>query len=83
VTCREFADFMMSYLDGELDAATRAAFEQHLTVCRNCVEYLHQYRQTIAAGRLALAGDAPVPDDVPEELIQAILAARRNGEGLA
>jgi anti-sigma factor RsiW len=68
----------MQYLDRELDAAQQAAFEAHLTICPNCEEYLRHYRQTIVAGRAAFADDdAPVPGDVPPELIAAILAARR------
>jgi anti-sigma factor RsiW len=78
VNCRECADFLMRYLDDELEGEPRATFEYHLSRCRNCVEYIEQYRRTIAEGRAAFAGgDADLPDEVPEELIQAILAARR------
>jgi anti-sigma factor RsiW len=78
VTCREFADFIMQYLDRELQPESQAAFEQHLAICPNCEEYLRHYRETIAAGRAAFAeDDAAVPSEVPGELIAAILAARR------
>jgi anti-sigma factor RsiW len=77
VTCRELADFIMAYLDGELDDGPRAAFERHLGLCPNCVEYLRQYRETVAAGRRAFADeDAPASDAAPEALVQTILAAR-------
>jgi len=53
-------------------------FDHHLTLCRNCVRYLAQYRETIAAGRAAFQDpEAAVPADVPEDLVRAILAARQ------
>jgi anti-sigma factor RsiW len=79
MTCRELIDFLMAYLDGELPAARRALFDEHLEICAACRRYLDQYKATIALGRSACdppAPDAPVPDEVPEELVQAILAAR-------
>jgi anti-sigma factor RsiW len=77
VTCREFADFMSEYLGGELAADARARFERHLSRCPSCVAYLAHYRATVATGKKAFAeADAPAPADIPEELIQAILASR-------
>jgi anti-sigma factor RsiW len=79
VTCREFADFMMEYLAGELAPDVLQAFERHLSLCPNCDTYLAQYRATVAAGREAFADDdARVPEEVPEDLIRAILAVRRS-----
>jgi anti-sigma factor RsiW len=78
VTCREFADFMLDYLAGELAADVGASFERHLTRCPSCVAYLAQYRATIVAGYEAFRDDdGEVPPDVPEELIEAILSSRR------
>ncbi len=80
MTCREFADFMMDYLSAELSSETRAQFEHHLDICANCRKYLNSYEQTIKLGRRAFEDDdAPVPADVPEELVKAVLAARRSG----
>ena len=78
MTCREFADFMMDYLTGELPAATREPFEWHLSRCRNCQEYLAEYKNTVTAGRLAFRNlDEELPADVPEDLIKAVRAARK------
>ena len=77
MTCQEFADFMDDYLSGALPPDVLAAFEAHIAVCVNCVRYLAQYRDAVAAGRMAFAAlDADLPDEVPEDLIAAILAAR-------
>jgi anti-sigma factor RsiW len=78
VTCREFAGFIDEWLDGRLPAAAREPFERHLIVCGNCARYLASYRQTIALGKQAFENlDAELPPDVPDELIDAILRARR------
>lgn len=78
MTCREFADFIMDYLAGELPPDVLTSFERHLSLCPNCDTYLTQYRATVAAGRDAFAdNDALVPEEVPEDLIRAILASRR------
>jgi anti-sigma factor RsiW len=77
LTCREFTEFLMAYLDGELAPDAAAAFEAHLAVCEDCVNYLDSYRATVELDRQAFAElDAALPADVPEELVQAILDAR-------
>ena len=65
MTCREFAEFIAEFLDGELPSAERRAFEDHLARCRNCARYLEGYRQTVALGRQAFADpDGSLPADV-------------------
>ena len=78
MTCREFADFMADYLSGELPQDSRAAFEHHLRLCVNCQRYLAGYEATVKLGQRAFGDDeAAVPPQVPEELVQAILTARK------
>jgi len=77
LTCRELIDFLAAYLDGELAPEPRADFEAHLAVCPNCVDYLAGYRETLRLGKRACEPDAELPADVPSELVDAILAARR------
>lgn len=78
ITCREFVAFLDDYLAGSLSEDRRAEFNRHLAECPSCVAYMKTYRAAIEMGRDALrrTGD-PVPEDVPEALVQAILAARR------
>jgi anti-sigma factor RsiW len=77
MTCREFADFIADYLTGELPPDSRSAFEQHLRLCVNCQKYLAGYEATVKLGKRAFAeDDALVPEQVPEELVQAILRAK-------
>jgi anti-sigma factor RsiW len=78
VTCREFADFIADYLSGELPADSLASFERHLRLCVNCQKYLAGYEATVKLGKRGFADDdADVPPQVPAELVQAILAARK------
>lgn len=78
MTCRELIDFLMSYLDSELPAAQHESFEDHLRICPHCVSYLDSYRTTVHLARQVCnePGDG-VPADVPEDLVDAILEARR------
>lgn len=77
VTCRELTAFIAAFVADELPSATRLEFERHLDMCANCVTYLSGYQDTIRLSRFACDDDdGPVPDTVPEELIQAVLSAR-------
>lgn len=74
MTCREFDEFVMSYLSDELSAEVRAEFERHLSICPPCVVFLENYQKTTEIGRAVCAHpEDSVPEEVPEELIRAIL----------
>jgi anti-sigma factor RsiW len=76
LSCREIVEFLADYLDGTLAAASRARFEEHLAECPQCLAYLDGYRATIQLEKDAFASGSE-SRDVPQELIEAILAARR------
>ncbi len=77
ITCREFEDFIMSYLSDELTPTQSRVFRMHLRVCRECREYLAAYQRTIEmSGLMFKVPDDKLPEDVPEDLIKAILSAR-------
>ena len=77
LTCRELLDFLLDYHEGRLDPGVHERFEEHLAVCPRCGAYLESDRHTRSLARLArrepLAG---VPEEVPAELVRAVLAAR-------
>ena len=78
MTCKELVEFLMDYLDGLLAESERRCFEEHLGECPDCVAYLATYREAVRLGKEACtAGNDSIPTDVPEELVRAILAARR------
>lgn len=77
VTCREFVEFLADYLAGELPQPQRDEFNTHLSICPACVSYMKTYVESIRLGKGALAAtDEPLPSEVPEEIVRAILAAR-------
>jgi anti-sigma factor RsiW len=79
ITCAELDAFIVDYLDGELSVKETAVFERHLAACPHCWSFLAAYRRTIATGRQAFAAaDAAPPPEVPDDLVAAVLAARRD-----
>jgi len=78
MTCRELVDFLGAYVDEELSSDVRRQFDGHLAACPECAAYLDAYRNTVGLAKDALHDpDEPVPASVPEDLVRAILAARR------
>lgn len=76
MTCRELSEVLMQYLDGDLTGARRVAFEEHLAECDDCVTYLSGYRAAIELARTSGRDDTPLANEIPEELVRAIVAAR-------
>jgi len=75
MTCQQLIDFIMSYLDNDLPGDQRAEFDRHMAVCPSCVDYLKTYEKTVMLAKSC--ADDQVPADVPESLVQAILAATK------
>ena len=78
MTCRDATEFLDSYVTGELPAAQTRLFDEHLQQCASCRNYLASYRLTVRLGNSLLAAEDDTNDlPIPEELVQAILAARK------
>lgn len=76
MTCREASEFLLEYVDGELEPAVRVEFEVHVQRCPNCEQFVAQYRTTIVAGRAAFPhAHSDATTAFPPEVVQAILAA--------
>lgn len=76
MTCRQFEDFIVSYLDGSLDKDISHEFESHIEACKACREYLAAYRRTVVLGRRAYDDLDEIPGTVPEDLVLAVLKVR-------
>lgn len=74
MTCQQIVDFLADYLDDTLPPAEKAMFVSHLNRCPPCVAFLNTYNSGCKLAQAACADDCC---DVPEELVQAILAARK------
>jgi len=81
ITCREFIEFLMAYLSEELPESQRSRFEAHLAGCKSCVAYMDSYLKTVDLEKAALADpESGAPEDAPEDLIKAILSAKKKRE---
>jgi anti-sigma factor RsiW len=76
ITCRRFVKSLSAWHDAELVEAARASFKTHRAGCARCARYAAGFKAAIALMKSALAGPA-AHAELPEDLIQAILAACR------
>ena len=77
LTCKEFDEFMADYLEGGMPVWRKFMCWLHVKMCRECAEFVVQYRRTVSLGKSAFESpDDPVPDSVPEDLVKAALARR-------
>lgn len=54
LTCQELVEIITDYLEDTLSPAERRRFEDHLSGCSGCRNYVEQMRQTIRlAGHLS------------------------------
>lgn len=72
LVCASGLDYLMDYLEGELDPELRAAIEAHVAGCPRCVAFVESYRATPAILRRATA--AALPSDLEASLLAAIRA---------
>ncbi len=81
ITCRQFEDFLVDYLEDRLTAEQKKLFQRHMKVCPMCRASLHSYLKVIEMGQAVCAEDDKdhVFDAAPQELIDAIIdVARKN-----
>ncbi len=45
MTCHDYKDLMMGYLDNELSAESRRRFEEHVAGCPECAEELKEFKR--------------------------------------
>ena len=75
LSCQELVELVTDYLEGALSPADLRRFEEHLSGCGKCTEYLAQLRATIrVTGMLT-------PDDLTPEAETALLEVFRAFHG--
>jgi anti-sigma factor RsiW len=80
ITCQEVIEYLMAYVNNELSVDERQAMDAHLQVCPACVSFLKTYRQTLEFEATAF-NQPEIEEAIPEDLIQAILSARKRNSG--
>jgi anti-sigma factor RsiW len=48
-TCKQIAALLRAYINDELSPKRKRAFQQHLKICPDCVNFLRTYKKTIQA----------------------------------
>ncbi|MEM7247142.1 MAG: zf-HC2 domain-containing protein [Acidobacteriota bacterium] len=82
INCRDFDGFLHDYFEGDLPWLAATTFKLHMMMCRKCRGYLRSYRTAMEVGKTVLGEpDDPVSEEVPDRLVQAVLAAKRASEG--
>lgn len=79
ITCKDFVEFIRRLLDGELSEEESREFDAHMGICPSCIDYLESIKTTRKCCKGLCdeqAGDE-LPADVPEQLVQAILKAKK------
>jgi anti-sigma factor RsiW len=79
IRCIEMVEVVTDWMEGALDDDTRAAVEEHLAICPDCIGYLDQLRTTATlAARLSAGAGAPGAPaaDVRARLVAAFEASR-------
>ncbi len=78
LTCKEFDDFMVDYLEGRLPVWQKYMCWLHVKMCRECANFIRQYHRVIVLEQNAFdCPDCALPDSVPEQLVKAALAHRK------
>ena len=45
MTCQEYKDLMMAYLDNELNEQQKRIFEEHIASCRDCAREMGEFKR--------------------------------------
>jgi predicted anti-sigma-YlaC factor YlaD len=79
LTCAELVELVTDYLENALPPQERERFEEHLTICEGCVNFVDQMRTTIElTGRLRVDDLSP---EVAAELVGAFWDWHTNSPG--
>ena len=68
-------ELMTEYLEGAMAPQDRARFEEHLSICEGCTNYIGQLRATVRA--TGMLSEESIPDEAREQLLAAFRDWRR------
>ena len=69
LTCQEMVELVTSYIEGTLAPRDAKRFEEHLTPCDDCGEYVQEMRTTIrVTGSL---NHTEMPPEMRERMLEA------------
>jgi len=75
LTCKQFDEFMIDYIEGNLPLWQKISCGLHVRMCRKCARFVEQYKRIILLEKNAyLEPDNSIPEEIPEELLKAALS---------
>jgi predicted anti-sigma-YlaC factor YlaD len=78
LSCRKVEEFLMTYIDRELNIRSRLRFQFHLAMCSDCRNYFQEYKNSVALGKQVFSKpDELAAGKVPDEILHAIIDASR------
>lgn len=80
ITCEQFEDFLIDYIEDLLSTKQRSLFEGHMKVCPMCRTSLNSYLKVIEMGQAVCAEDEKdqIFTAAPQELIDSIIETQQN-----
>ena len=81
IDCRTFDRFLADYIDGNLSDTQLRLFEAHMKLCPMCRAHFQTYLATHEmVGGVFGGSEEPVPDTVPDELVDAVFEVLHHGK---
>lgn len=78
INCESFDTFIVDFLDDNLQKNQKLIFTKHLNECPACKKYLENYKKSVQLSQsVFLSKHQADKQEIPEELVQAILAAKK------
>ena len=81
ITCTEFEQFVIDFYEKTLSDKQHSMFEFHMSICPKCNVHFRSYVLAIELGKKVCEGEGDdLVEDVPEDLVRAILATRAGSQ---
>lgn len=74
ISCKEVDEKLDTYMEGNLSGWDWMRFKMHFVMCKACKAYATGYAKTVGLIKSSFTDDDNQDADVPEDLIQAIVA---------
>lgn len=68
LSCPQVLERLADYIDGDIDAGTKAAIEEHLRGCDECTKFGGEYNEVVKGLRKQLGADEGVPATAADRL---------------
>jgi anti-sigma factor RsiW len=76
MSCKELVELVTDYFEDALPSEDRQRFEQHLSLCHGCVNYVEQMRKTVAT--VGTLHEQAIPPEARTALLSAFRDWKRS-----